>query len=231
MIRPVSLLALCAALLPLPATAQDVLSAELELGLARNMDTEVNFKRVEGSFMTNFAGRYNLQLDFGMSKYEANGSTSPFMALHLVYEAGPHTDLGLFLSGEDRLGLSYSLLGVEIAHSIGALELQGYAGIQDRVDSGGFNGDIYGFDLSYDFGPSQQWGLLFGTHMADIQAAPDRDTVYLGLSKRLANGIELETRVSQHDTNETVISVAAHIKLGDGVRFNRRDFFQNFPDY
>lgn len=231
MTRTIRLLALCTALSPVPALAQDMLSAELELGLSTNLDSSVNFKRVEGSFMTHFSGRTNLQLDFGMSKYEADGSTSPFMALHVFYAVTPSTDIGMFLSGEDRLGTSYTLWGAEFAHTAGALEIQGYAGFQDPVSAGGLNGNIYGLDLAYALGTSQTWSLLFGAHMADLDGGANRDTAYLGVSRKFANGMTLEARAAQHDTGDAVLSVSAHFQLGDGVRFNRRDFYQNFPDY
>lgn len=213
--------------LPLPALAQEpLLSGELELTIARNFDTPTFFKRVEGSFATQFGARFDAQLDLGMSKYQATDTTTPFLGLHLIYAASDRTDLGLFLSGEDRLGTSYSIWGLEVAHEAGPLAVQAYAALNEPTTTG-FKGQIYGLDMSYDLG--QNWAVQAGLHRADMDGTPDRKASYLGISRRVRQDLVLSTRAAQQTDGDAVVSVSANITLGDGARFNRRDWFQMFP--
>ena len=212
---------------PLAAQAQDLLSGELELGISRNTTTLTFFKRAEGSFASNFDSRFDFQVDLGMSKYEAVDSTSPFLALHLIWQASDRFDLGLFLSGEDRRGTSYTIEGLETAYETGPFRAEGYVAVQDPILAGP-HGDLAGLDLSYAFGGSDQWSLTGGGHYADL-GGTTADTVYLGVARRFHDDIEVEARLSRNDGTDTVVTVAARFALGDGVRFNRRDWYEMFP--
>lgn len=227
---PVFLTASALACLAAPLWAQDsLLSGELELTIARNTATPTFFKRVEASFVTQFGGRFDAQLDLGMSKYQATDTTTPFLGLHLIYAASPSTDLGLFLSGEDRLGTSYSIWGLEIAHDAGPLHIEAYAALNEPTTTG-LKGEIYGLDLAYSFGDQDRWALLAGGHMADLTgSASDADAVYLGLQRRLRHDLTIQARAASQTDGDPVYSVTANISLGKGARFNRRDWFQAFP--
>ncbi len=214
---------------PLTAQAQDLLSGEFELGISRNTTSETFFKRVEGSFASNFDGRFDFQVDLGMSKYEAVDSTSPFLALHLIWQVSDHVDLGLFLSGEDRMGTSYTIEGLEMAYETGPFRAEGYVAVQDPILAG-LHGDLAGLDLSYAFGSADQWSLTGGGHYADL-GATTADTVYLGLARRFRDDIEVEARLAQHNGTDTVVTVGARFALGNGARFNRRDWYEMFPAY
>lgn len=217
----------CAA--PLTAQAQDLFSGELELGISRNSSKDTFFKRVEGSFASNFDGWFDFQIDLGMSKYEAVNSTSPFLALHLMWQPSDKVDLGLFISGEDRLGTSYTIEGLEMAYESGPFRVEGYVAVQDPILAGP-HGELAGLDLSYAFGSTDQWSLTGGGHYADL-GTTTADTVYLGLARRFGDDFEVEARVAQNDGAYTVVTVGARFILGDGVRFNRRDWYAAFPAY
>ena len=226
--RAIAALALCTApLAPLSVQAGEVMSAELELGISRNVDTPTFFKRVEGSFATQFDGRFNAQVDLGMSKYEAVGSTSPFLALHLTYALSDQWNLGVYLSGEDRLGTSYTMTGVEIAYSGDGFRADAYLAHQKPTLTG-LSGDLAGVDLEFDLGRNGAWTALAGGHFGDFGSSTS-DSIYLGLARRIGDDVTLETRVAQHDGSDMVVSVSAQIALGQGVTFNRRDWFANFP--
>lgn len=214
---------------PLTAHAQDLFSGELELGISRNTTTGTFFKRVEGSFASDFDGKFDFQIDLGMSKYEAVNSTSPFLALHLLWQPSEKVDLGLFISGEDRLGTSYTIEGLEMAYDTGPFRAEGYVAFQDPILAGP-HGELAGLDLSYAFGSTDQWSLIGGGHYADL-GATTVDTVYLGLARRFGDDFEVEARVAQTDGTDTVITVGARVALGRGARFNRRDWYAAFPSY
>jgi hypothetical protein len=229
-----TLLSLCLALLPLPLLAapeqDDFLSGELELTVARNFSSKSFFKRVESSFTTNLPAPWNAQMDIGVSKYEADNSTSPFLAIHIVYNLNDSTDLGMFLSGEDRMGTSYSLWGIEAAHDAGPFHIEGFAGVHEPVTAG-LRGSYYGLETAWGFGAEQQWQALAGGYYADFDGGSSANSAYLGLARHMPHNITLEARAARHDGADNVLSVSARFGLGHGAYFNRRDWYQAFPVY
>jgi len=216
------------ALLPTSALAEDLLSGELRLNLAHNSDTSVNFKRAEGSFQTCFDSPFNAQIDLGMSKFEAVDSTSPFLGLHLIYSPNDDLDIGGFVSGEDRLGTSFLIYGAELAYRPGPWGLEAYVGQQKPITTGATgSGTLGGFKATFEFGATQQWQAFGGAHFADLDSG-NADSVYLGLSRDLGRGASMSARVSQHDGNATTFGIMANLTLGEGVTFNRRDWYSAF---
>lgn len=214
--------------LPGVAQANDLFSGELQLNLARNSDTGINFKRAEGSFETQLDGPVNAQIDLGMSKFEAVNSTSPFLGLHVIYTPTDALDVAAFVSGEDRLGTSYLIYGAEMAYQTETWGLEAYLGEQKPITSGAAGrGTLAGVEAHFDLGASQKWQLFTGAHVADLDNGKS-DSVYLGVTRNLGRGASLSARVGQQDGSDTVLAVMASFTLGEGVTFNRRDWFSGF---
>ena len=217
---PATLIALATAL-PLRADPL-AFGAELKLQLGHN-SRPINYKRLEASFTSPGDWRYGAQIDLSIGKFESFQSAAPGGALHLYRNLGDAGAVGLFLAAEDRRTINELFIGAEAKYDFGRFEAEGYVA-KRKVIRAAWSGTGYGLDLGVDLDRRGRVQLLAGHH-----GSAGSDFSYLGGAYDFQNGIRMELQAGRNDSGETITTIAARFKLGDGATFRRRGFLAGSP--
>ncbi len=218
-----------AVLAAFPARAELTLNGTFEVELARNSDTLINTKRVEGSFAGMVWHNFGAQFDLGIGKHEQYTSTSPSAGAHVFYKPSEEAAVGVYLAAEDRRPGNSYFYGVEGAYRTERYGIEGYLAMRDDIAET-TTGHRVGFDATYSFADLSQLSVLTGA-VYDDGGPLERGYGYVGASYEISDGFALGGTVGRTDNGATVAAISATLTFGKGSTFGRRDSFGLYPGY
>lgn len=227
-----------AALLPLfllaaaPAQAFDLTGGSVGIGYSgytSNLLKNVDKTTLDGQIELNFGGLVSVQADLGFANFGFNDGEGHNIALHGIYELGMDTYVGAYL-GRDKIdGESATITGVEIAHAMGPVGLEGYL---SYADDNSFNGLVGGAHATYDLSNSLDLGVRWDR--ANIDAF-DLTRVSLTGEYEMPSGIALTGEVGSAKYNgsgsEPFFGIGAKMNFGTngGTTFRDRSLLDLVP--
>lgn len=212
-----------------PVTAERALNGTFQIELARNSDTLVNTKRVEGSFAGMVWHDFGAQFDLGIGKHEQYTSTSPSAGAHIFYKPSDVSAIGVYLAAEDRRPGNSYYYGIEGVYRTDRYGIEGYIAMRDDIAESTSGGRI-GFDADYTLAALPQLSLLTGA-VYDDGAPLESGYGYIGASYEVADGIGLGGTIGRTDDGATIAAINATFTFGKGSTFGRRDSFGLYPGY
>ncbi|MDQ2067998.1 hypothetical protein Q9295_16610 [Xinfangfangia sp. CPCC 101601] len=154
-----------AALLPLfllaaaPAQAFELTGGSVGVGYSgytSNLLKNVDKTTLDGQLELSFGDLVSVQADLGFANFGFDDGEGHNIALHGIYHLGFDTSAGLYL-GRDKVGDdSATLTGLEIAHKMGPVGLEGYV---TYANDSNFNGLVGGAEASYGISDSLDLGV------------------------------------------------------------------------
>jgi hypothetical protein len=216
------------------AAAFGVTGGELSIGHSVFVD-DTDFARssLEGSVELGFSKNIGVQVDAGLSNFDAISETSTAFAVHGIYHFNDSTSAGVFVGTEELASESNTFYGAEIGTEFTQGDVEGY--FQFGEDSG-VDVTVIGVSGSYQLNDTFALGASFDyvefDGGVDLTRVGVRGDFAVGQQTDLyAEAGSLSADAFGLSDSEAFVGVGAEFNFGAerGATFGRRGFARLLP--